>query len=84
MRLQKQIRTRKVDGWIMHTRITSQPHLKEEPARQFVEGLVAESDRLHGYVTGELDEDGLELLKAGLAGDERSTIGVGKKPAAKN
>lgn len=67
----------------MHTRIISQPHIKEESAaRRFVEGLVAESDSLHGYITGRLDESGLEAFKANLAGEMRSGIGIGKKPKA--
>lgn len=75
--LQRQIRMRKIDEYMMQVAIIANPHKEAEPAKEFVEELMNQRRWYRGEPDApeQLDVTGFEKFKKQLANESKS-IGV--------
>lgn len=75
--LQRQIRIRKIEEYLMQVAIIANPHKEAEPAKEFVEELMKQRRWYRGEPDApeQLDVTAFEKFKKQLANDSKS-IGV--------
>lgn len=69
LHITKQIRLRRIDEYLIQSRIAANPHMEQDAAREFIESLVNERSQIVGFEREHdtLDKSGVARLKERLA-----------------